>query len=709
MALMLELPENFSLNEIPKKIDICEILIQKRWSELKKIPICIDSYGQVTAYFEDIVWDCSPFSVGKGSQNDKKNFYFSSLSESPGLLLQAKIIVYGWLYHASNKTGKTAKISTLATRFNNHLRRILDFLVHKNIDDIASLSEPDLWNNLKEFLKSKKYSRGTLEHTFSALESISSLRNWLPFNLNLPEFDNKLLSKQLAPANKQEDKQILAIPQRIADLLYGEAITLVELAWPHRKILSLLECELQYNFTQGKMLTDELIFSNKTRYHLNAKEEFAPHLYQSKINKMMPQSYTDIILHYLNNTGLLPDKKINGKWYSNWLSQIQVACFICCGAFTGMRVSELFELYDNSFFVRELNGQKFSVVRGAHLKLVSGGKKHEEWLASPVVKKAIELATAISTNQRHQLQALAKIEQTKGHHGKASELRNNANCLWLVQRQRSSKPAVIQRTDWNTRLRRFTQNIGAIVNQADVSECLRINPCNNGAIEDKIQIGQHWPLTTHQFRRTFAVFCVRNHLGHPIALKQQFKHLYLRMSEWYGNGGVLARVEDATLDMELQKMLDEVSIERTVAEYDRWHNGDEILSGGYGKAILAMRNDKPVIYSSWKNLYRLVKERRLTLHGTLHSYCKNSYQCDMEGVINPAFCSNCSNSIIDEEKARWWQLRHQALTQYIATQNELSINEYSHYITQIRAAEKVMSDFNLPFETYKHPLEIVQL
>ncbi|NMU86016.1 hypothetical protein HKB16_24510, partial [Vibrio parahaemolyticus] len=130
---------------------------------------------------------------------------------------------------------------------------------------------------------------------------------------------------------------------------------------------------------------------------------------------------------------------------------------------------------------------------------------------------------------------------------------------------------------------------------------------------------------------------VRNNLGHPIAIKQQFKHLYLRMSDWYSSGAVQARLHDIHADHDLIKILNEVSLIQTTAQFDKWFNGDEKLSGSFGKMIVAMRDRKPEIYSSWDNLYRLVKAGRMTLHGTLHSYCKNGYDCDMEGISNPSF------------------------------------------------------------------------
>ncbi|WP_222838357.1 hypothetical protein, partial [Cronobacter sakazakii] len=83
---------------------------------------------------------------------------------------------------------------------------------------------------------------------------------------------------------------------------------------------------------------------------------------------------------------------------------------------------------------------------------------------------------------------------------------------------------------------------------------------------------------------------------------------------------------------------------------------------------------------------------------------------DMDGVINPAFCVDCSSgsSIIDEENAKWWQTKRRELTAYLAVNTSVSISIYSHCITQIRAAELVMRDFGMSFVEYKHQVEVTE-
>lgn len=226
-----------------------------------------------------------------------------------------------------------------------------------------------------------------------------------------------------------------------------------------------------------------------------------------------------------------------------------------------------------------------------------------------------------------------------------------------------------------------------------------------------ILTGQPWPLSSHQLRRTLAFYCISNRLGTFVALKQQFKHTYLAMTEWYSNGGKLAGLRNLKVDKQMQKSLEEINAETTTNKIFKQWRSDEILSGTHGKAIMKMRGDIPTIYSSWNTIYKAVKDGKLTLHGSIHSYCKSGYDCDMDGVVAPQFCVDCSlgSSIIDEKQAKWWQKKHHSLTSYIKSESDISAIEQSHYITQIRAAENVMTDFGMVFIPFEPELKVTVL
>jgi len=706
MKPLLHLPHETSLLN-KSTIDVIELVQKNNWNELNHTPTCIDKYDIVRARFGDNKWDCSPYATDKGSDQSQRVFDFTYLIDTPELLLQSKLIVYGWIYIQGNILGRKCKLSTLASRFNTGLKKILVSLIQDSGRNITDLNNYKKWYKLEETLKAQNFSRRTLELSFTALQAISGLNYWLPFQLELPNKSYKQLARKLSCRDKLESKQTLAIPQTLTEKIYGEAIKDVELAWPHRKKLAELERNLQSNYDIGRSRVDYKLATGRWTWLYDKNGELNKKSYVEEINKATPKSQTEIIAQHLAGTKLLPKHKADGNWLVRWRTKLQTACFICAGAFSGMRVSELFELHEDSFFTRTINGQVFHSVSAATHKLAAGAK-HDEWLTSPITEKAISLAIELSACAREQLVKVATHSSDPGQVDKLIEISSN---LWLSQIQRKNMPILITRSKWNDKLKKYSEKVGAIVSEADLRECRQLNPRDGGSINDKVELGKPWPLLTHQFRRTFACFAVRNNLGHPISIKQQFKHLSLRMSEWYVNGAIESRIKDISVDTELINLLNEAKIEQTTAHLDRWFNGEEQLGGTYGKAIVAMRNDKPVIYSNWDNLYRLVKEERLTLHGTLHSYCKNGHNCDMDGLINPAFCVDCrtGGSVIDLDKALWWQKKHEVLGAYLHKSLDINRNEFAHCITQIRAAEKVMDEFKIKFVKYEHPVHIIDL
>lgn len=322
------------------------------------------------------------------------------------------------------------------------------------------------------------------------------------------------------------------------------------------------------------------------------------------------------------------------------------------------------------------------------------GEKRETWVTASSSKVAIELMIILTNRWRQEVD----YPETK-----------YANTLWVNQTYRSKAPVLI--TDWNARLRRFCKQFGFIVTEEDYQDCLDSNPQSLEKVKNQVIVGEPWPMTPHQFRRTLAFYCIKNRFGTMVALKQQFKHLYLAMTEWYTNGGKLASYRSLVVDEKIQAMLENINAETTANKiFKQWHSNEK-LSGSHGKAIVKMRGDVPTIYSSWDVIYQAVKDGKLTLHGSLHSYCKSGYDCDMDGVVAPQFCVDCSSgsSIIDEQQAKWWQRKHSSLVAYMGSGEDISVSEKSHYITQVRAAENVMRDFDMDFVPFEAELNIVEV
>ncbi|EGQ7834167.1 hypothetical protein V8035_002921 [Vibrio vulnificus] len=665
-----------------KEIDVITLYHEGRFDELDAVVICRDISGKVIATFGDNDWDCLPFSRKK----ERNNLTFEILNSHPELQRELKLFVYGWLFNKSPQGRKALSFSSVRSRLTD-IKKAYNYLAEQNHRSIQPLSKPSTWADFEEYLVKSRYASGTIEQTFVAINAVIKFASWHKVEHGFIKLiKSRVLSKKL---NAAEPQQTFTIPERLCNAIYGKAIELIEEAHTHRQLIAQIENDLQENYLKGKQNVDAKVENGSIFTFMLDNGEIDNYKYTSAITTNLPQKLSDIIAPL---TQKLPDVPLKcGRDFQRYLGQLITASYIVCGGFSGMRDSELDKLTPNSYYKDTFEGRNYHMLQSQTFKL---GKKRETWVTASVSKTAIELMTTLTDKWRQQ----ATYPDKK-----------YTNTLWVNQIHRSKAPVLI--TDWNLRLKRFCKKFDFIVTEEDYQECLDSNPRSLYRIKTLVTIGKPWPMSTHQFRRTLACYCVKNRLGTLVALKQQFKHLYISMTEWYTNGGKLASLRDLKADPKMQQLLDEINAETTANKiFNQWHS-DEMLSGTHGKAIMKMRGDVPTIYSSWDVIYKAVKDGMLTLHGSMHSYCKSGYDCDMDGVVTPQFCVDCGSgsSIIDEQLAKWWQKKHRSLTAYMTSGEGISVSERSHYITQVRAAEKVMADFDMPFTPFEPDLKVASL
>ncbi|WP_394153908.1 hypothetical protein [Vibrio maritimus] len=664
-----------------KDVDIVPLFHERQFDELDSVVVCKDAYGNVTATFGQNNWYLMPFARSK----EKHSFNFEEFNNHPELQRELKLIAYGWLFNKSPQGRRALRFSGVESQL-KCMKRTYRFLAKNNLKSLKELSSSRFYIRFESYLQDRCLAENTITYTFVSINAAIRLGSWHKLNLGLNIFESQILSRKLCGKEKQ---QLLVIPERLCNEIYGKAIELVNEAIPHKQLIAEIESTLQNNYLEGKRMLDDKINQGHTYAFLDKNGLIDKHKYALAIVDNQPSEAKDIINPLAN---ALPTISLTTSTeFKRYLGQLISSCYIICGGFSGMRDSELDKLTPNSYYIDTFEGREYHMLQSHTFKL---GEKRETWVTASASKQAIELMTTLTNQWRQEV---------------TYPDRKYTNSLWVNRTWRSQVPKLIK--DWPQRLSRFCKQFNIIVSEADYQECLESNPRSLERVNTTVIVGQPWNMSSHQFRRTLAFYCVKNRLGTLVALKQQFKHLYLAMTEWYTNGGKLASFRDLVVDNQIQQALDEVNAETTANKiFSQWHS-EEQLSGKHGKAIIKMRGDIPYIYSSWEIIYKAVKQGRLTLHGTVHSYCKSGYDCDMDGVVTPQFCVDCGSgsSIIDKQQAEWWQKKHASLVSYMESDEEISVSERSHYITQIRAAENVMTDFDMSFTPFEADLKVANL
>jgi len=80
-----------------------------------------------------------------------------------------------------------------------------------------------------------------------------------------------------------------------------------------------------------------------------------------------------------------------------------------------------------------------------------------------------------------------------------------------------------------------------IITDSDYEELVMLDPLRNWAANPDFQVGQNWNLTTHQFRRSMAVYAAQSGLVSLPSLKRMLHHTLLQMSIYYTKGFTTAK------------------------------------------------------------------------------------------------------------------------------------------------------------------------
>lgn len=312
---------------------------------------------------------------------------------------------------------------------------------------------------------------------------------------------------------------------------------------------------------KSKRIIDDKVKNGAIFTFINPDGSIDKRKFSGAINNYRPQHIKDIIVPLAKQ---LPEIALkNGDDFQRYLGQLISASYIVCGGFSGMRDSELDKLTPNSYYKESFEDVIFTCFNRT-FKL---GERRETWITSSSAKVAIELISTLTKNWRKEVN-YPDVKYT--------------NTLWVNRRIRDRPPTLI--SSWNQRIKLFCQQFHFIVTKADYQECLESNPRSFAKVQYSVKVGQPWAFSTHQFRRTLAFYCIKNRLGTLVALKQQFKHIYLAMTEWYTNGGKLASLRNLKIDSEIRNALSEINAETTANKiFKQWHS-DDTLSGTHGKS-----------------------------------------------------------------------------------------------------------------------------
>lgn len=599
--------------------------------------VSIDKEGNPVSYFEDDNWDFNAFFNISGEIKSKYKIKFFAELHQPKLLIELKQRIYFLIWGAKGE------------------------LLHMEGETFRKFTQ--CWNIAAQANLALRCLKDT------SIESFSLLSNELIF------------SQILNNSKKLGEKSITNMLHALS------VLTQLNKYFPVRFHFSL-------GLPEGKSIkkiAKQYASSGNGHY-----PTIIPAIYEQLMGRLM-QDVSDAFekLSDLNDVVAYAKKyELTEKQAVNYFKMIEGACFMTCSAFTGMRISELTQIDSTSYKEIELDGIQLCTLRSWTRKLEKLPRE-DVWACAPICKKALAVLNALNDNNRSKKGDIHSSPRFvfDGHACTGDNIINQ------------SKDIIYNTTNLSTLIQNYSAYIDIVYEPDTMDDVYRLLnpyvPVRYNPIREREAGGFYWRLTTHSLRRTFAHFVVGNGLVSLAALKHQFKHISITMTAIYASHAEVLTLLGIENPADIKKAVEEAEMESHKAYLRDMIDHPEEQSGGFMKAF---EGDPRVLTEA--QFESLAKQTKGANKSTGYGRCFAGFKCKMEHLFESQNClgRDCENLNINQNEAKRWQERHQRVVAKLQQMKELGFyncNTLARELTDIRAAEKVMSDHNIEFKRFE--------
>ncbi|MGO2451484.1 integrase [Pseudomonas taetrolens] len=471
--------------------------------------LCRDNSGAPTAVYKEQVWDFNPYRLSSKKVN---KFYFETVfefigSEQYSLIDEAKYVIYCLIYFVGG--GRAGKLSVgTVVNYWFVIRAAIKFCDRqKEKPAVGSLT-------LRQLLTTPIYLAAFLEDNKDSCliaRLVSSILRGLIL-VGEDRLGYRVINSGDLKFDRGSYHQHPVIPTRIyLGMINGLSDLLDQMHVGIGRFESFIaKFDDKYY---------GLNFSTQSAAGFGGKTYFRP----AMIDALEHHGLADVF-----SGEFLCEHK---RYFSSSLLKMQYALKQVIHLYTGMRDQEVLRMPYNCLaeqvYIKE-SVDDTGVVRD-RTRAVSilstttkftGYRKAESWFAPSDVVKAVKIAQAICRG----LSKLYKIA-------------TGPNCpLFLnpsILKHKGAEVGVGSLTASNVRLAAFKS---FVIESSDLQELSQTDTKRDFYHESKFGVGQSWPLTSHQFRRSLAFYASNSGFVSLPSLKSQYKHMTIEMSRYYSNG-----------------------------------------------------------------------------------------------------------------------------------------------------------------------------
>ncbi|HBM3028911.1 TPA: hypothetical protein LVL58_000020 [Klebsiella oxytoca] len=568
-------------------------------------------YGEVISIYSDDEWDFSCY--------DKKNrpcllsFKHWAKGETGDLIdsmiSSLKKLIFAYIWYRNGKTYQVKNISNLGSTLNILARYCTEFNI--TIPELL-ISKQHLNNCLMSLKPGTMYDVRRFLLAFNDVDNenkpfeFCDIKKLTEMNTTLINYRNNL-------------KQFPPIPPRIY-LSYINSITS-----DIKVLFENIDIFLQF-MLEIKSKYDEICkLSHNSRY-IHTPTEY-------NISNIIKKYNLEFIFDYFG-----ANTNIKGILYL--INSILFRCRLAIQVFTGMRIDEATNLHIHCGQIYHKNGQNHYIINGRTTKL---SEREAKWVTNEVGYNATCISSKISLFIVNQIEDFSY------------EVHNlplfvRTSYLGIVRISPRIENSIILPSELAPKdeMKKISW-LNVMITKEDIAELKKIDPFRAWEAESKFDIGQYWPLQTHQFRRSLALYASRSGLVSLTSLRRQLQHLSTQMTLYYSRGSAFAQ--------------DLVSNDKShfAAEYQEIQNytqaldyvnlillSDNKLFGTQGRII--ENNIKNNISIDKKETVRLFKLGQLAYTETCLGGCTTLEVCTQRSTRSLVSCLSCENAIIKKDK-----------------------------------------------------------
>lgn len=573
-----------------------------------------DSSGNVVSRFGNVIWNLTSY-----SNTGPCTFNWTSWSDEDSELkssidLELKRLCFGILYFSRKRVTAGTLRSTVSD-----LRRLASIALDSGCTLSNSSESLKFQQRLKSSLSaSKRSALEDLHSTYVKLLDIQYRHPKLCFSFTSTPLKIVLSLLEITP---KSGKQVPIVPTR----LYSKLIA-----------------------NLSKVINDFLASSAAIHETFHTRHSKDPSYGLNKITARSngslhcgSKSFEDVAKELSLESYFSSNNIVDNRNLISHLSTIQLACKWYIHIFSGMRDTECRTLPLDALETIDSPSGLVHILNGYTSKLTGDGQKRTYWITSQEVVPALKCAQAIaeinyirhdvtlSDRKRLPLFPAVRFDIGMEHPGYGIPLAKLAAAL---------TPILLNRLD-------------VLIEERDIEELELFDGFRDWRSEDKFGLGKAWPFTSHQARRSLAVYAARSGLVSIGALSLQLKHLTIAMTSYYMNNASFA--ENFVCTDSQKELVAELNTQRKIAEFIAYDNNvintKSTLFGGEGTRIQRIKDRTKVsIELDRKHTQRKFFNGEMSYRPTIIGGCSLNAPCSKISFTNVLTCTGCAHSILDE-------------------------------------------------------------